>query len=164
MAWTMKVAVLCVVVSTIVANKKYKSPLQVFKEPKDIESIFENGKLYYVTAGTVKQGPEQHPRYNLYCGKVTVERNATATIMKRRNLIFSKGRWTWLHAYYNVSIRTNSTGKKHRKYAEITSMHGMHTLVANLYLLWLETTCAFFYNSHTGFSEILQKLMRHATK
>uniref|UniRef100_A0A6B0U1Q2 Putative secreted protein n=1 Tax=Ixodes ricinus TaxID=34613 RepID=A0A6B0U1Q2_IXORI len=28
-------------------------------------------------------------------------------------------------------------------------MHGMHTLVANLYLLWLEKTCAFFYNSHT---------------
>uniref|UniRef100_A0A6B0U5V3 Putative secreted protein n=1 Tax=Ixodes ricinus TaxID=34613 RepID=A0A6B0U5V3_IXORI len=41
MAWTMKVAVLCVVVSTIVANKKYKSPLQVFKEPKDIESVKE---------------------------------------------------------------------------------------------------------------------------
>uniref|UniRef100_A0A6B0U4A9 Putative secreted protein n=1 Tax=Ixodes ricinus TaxID=34613 RepID=A0A6B0U4A9_IXORI len=38
MAWTINVAVLCVVVSIIVAKKKYESPLQVFQEPKDIES------------------------------------------------------------------------------------------------------------------------------
>uniref|UniRef100_A0A6B0UH69 Putative salivary lipocalin n=1 Tax=Ixodes ricinus TaxID=34613 RepID=A0A6B0UH69_IXORI len=34
-------------------------------------------------------------------------------------------------------------------------MHGMHTLVATFYLLWLEkNTCAFFYNNHTAEPEL----------
>uniref|UniRef100_A0A6B0UYY0 Putative salivary lipocalin n=1 Tax=Ixodes ricinus TaxID=34613 RepID=A0A6B0UYY0_IXORI len=151
MAWTINVAVLCVVVSIIVAKKKYESPLQVFQEPKDIESLFENGKTYYVEAGTIKRGPEQFPRYYLYCGEVLVKRNKSTTIIKRRYLYPTRGTWSWLEANYKVIIETDTTGIKPRKYADIRSMHGMHTRVATLYLLWLvKNTCALFYNNHTA--------------
>uniref|UniRef100_A0A6B0V0J1 Putative salivary lipocalin n=1 Tax=Ixodes ricinus TaxID=34613 RepID=A0A6B0V0J1_IXORI len=150
MAWTINVAVLCVVVSIIVAKKKYESPLQVFQEPKDIESLFEDGKTYYVEAGTIKRGPEQFPRYYLYCGEVLVKRNKSTTIIKRRYLYPTRGTWSWLEANYKVIIETDTTGIKPRKYADIRSMHGMHTRVATLYLLWLvNNTCALFYNNHT---------------
>uniref|UniRef100_A0A6B0UNH2 Putative salivary lipocalin n=1 Tax=Ixodes ricinus TaxID=34613 RepID=A0A6B0UNH2_IXORI len=94
MAWTIKVAALCVLGNTIVAKKKYQSPLQVFQEPKDIKSLFKNGKTYYVEAGTIKKGPEQFPRYDLYCGEVLVKRNRSTITIRRRYLYPTRDTWS----------------------------------------------------------------------
>uniref|UniRef100_A0A6B0V1F8 Putative salivary lipocalin n=1 Tax=Ixodes ricinus TaxID=34613 RepID=A0A6B0V1F8_IXORI len=150
MAWAIKVAALCVLCHLIVANKEYQSPLEVFPEPKDITSLFKNGMTYYVEAGTIKKGPEQFPRYDLYCGEVLVKRNRSTITIRRRYLYPTRDTWSWLEAYYKVIIVRDSTGNKRRNYADIRSMHGMHTRVATLYLLWLvKNTCALFYNKHT---------------
>uniref|UniRef100_A0A6B0TWT1 Putative secreted protein n=1 Tax=Ixodes ricinus TaxID=34613 RepID=A0A6B0TWT1_IXORI len=74
MAWTIKVAVLCAICHLIVANNTYKSPLQVFKKPFDIKSLFKLGKTYYVAATTVRKGPLEFPRYYASCGEVKVEK------------------------------------------------------------------------------------------
>ncbi|XP_029826795.3 uncharacterized protein LOC115312043 [Ixodes scapularis] len=151
MAWTIKVAVLCVVGTIIVANKEYKSPLQVFLKPKDIESLFKMRKTYYVAASTVRRGPLEFPRYDSYCGEVSVIRSDVPFLIERRFLYYAKGRWHWLKANYSVSIETDWTGETPRDYAAVTSMHGMKTLVQALYLLWLENnTCALFYDKHSG--------------
>uniref|UniRef100_A0A147BX24 Putative salivary lipocalin n=1 Tax=Ixodes ricinus TaxID=34613 RepID=A0A147BX24_IXORI len=151
MAWTIKVAVLCVVGSVIVANKEYESPLKVFWKPWDIKTLFKLGKTYYVAATTVRKGPLEFPRYYAYCGEVKVEKDGAPIIIKRRFLHYTKRGWNWLEAKYNVSIETDSTERKPRDYAAVRSMHGMKALVQTLYLLWLENnTCALLYNKHTG--------------
>uniref|UniRef100_A0A147BWU6 Putative salivary lipocalin n=1 Tax=Ixodes ricinus TaxID=34613 RepID=A0A147BWU6_IXORI len=148
MAWTIKVAVLCAICHLIVANNKYKSPLQVFKKPFDIKSLFEKGKTYYVAAGTERKGPELFPLYILYCGEVTVKTTSPTITIQKRYLYRPKGRWSWLPVKYSVTIETDK--KEARKYAAVKSMHGQKTLVATLYLLWLENnTCALFYNKLT---------------
>uniref|UniRef100_A0A6B0V0D2 Putative salivary lipocalin n=1 Tax=Ixodes ricinus TaxID=34613 RepID=A0A6B0V0D2_IXORI len=148
MVGTIKVVLLCVMFYLIGANNTYKSLLEVFKKPKDIKSLFKDGKTYYITAGTVLKGPEQSPKYDLYCGEVRVKRIASQTILEKRYLYHPRGRWTWLHANYSVTIGTDS--HKRRDYADITALHGKKKRVATLYLLWLEkNTCALFYNSLT---------------
>uniref|UniRef100_A0A6B0V1V4 Putative salivary lipocalin n=1 Tax=Ixodes ricinus TaxID=34613 RepID=A0A6B0V1V4_IXORI len=163
MAWAINVVALCVIFHLIVANNEHKSPLEVFKHPKDITSLFKVGKTYYEAASTVRRGPLEFPRYDSYCGEVRVK-TAAPIIIEKRFLYYARGSWHWLKANYSVSIQTDSTGQEARNYAAVTSMHEMKTLVQTLYLLWLENdTCALLYNNHTGDCESWE-FSRHPLK
>uniref|UniRef100_A0A090X9J4 Putative secreted protein n=1 Tax=Ixodes ricinus TaxID=34613 RepID=A0A090X9J4_IXORI len=150
MVRTTKAAVFCILCHLVGRYNAYESPLQVFAKPKDIKQLFkEVGKTYDVSAGTAKQGPYLHPIYDFHCGEVTVKTITPTMIIQRRFLYYAKESWHWLSENYTVNIR-NSSGSKPRNYADLTTMHGMKTLVASMYLLWMDDTCALLFNNKTS--------------